>query len=333
MTNHTATVFTPTPFNPPFWLSNPHLQTILPKFVMPAMPAYQREIVKDSFGVTDVAYDFYKVEDVVKEGQWQKPLVVLFHGLEGGSDSHYARSLAHQVHQHGWHFVVVHFRSCGGIPVAGEVYYNAGDTVEAHHMLSILSQQYRTIFAVGVSLGGNVLAKYMGEYGDKAICQSAVVASAPVDLASSAVAMQSFVGKRIYTPYLLNPLVKKALESGLSDDELQAIKSSKTVSDFDHVFTAPRHGYRSANDYYTQASALPYLDKISKPTCIITAKDDPFLGMTATQADVSDAVTLLDTPHGGHIGFVGYDGKQKGKQKFNLSWLPTTAIAFFASTL
>ncbi|WP_434353025.1 alpha/beta fold hydrolase [Psychrobacter sp. HD31] len=322
--------FTLKEFYTPKWLSNPHLQSILPKFIAPKMPDYRRELVKDSLNESEVAYDFYDVEDSKNEhGKYRKPLIVLFHGLEGGSDSHYARSLAHVVHKQDCHFVVPHYRSCGGVSVSGNVFYNAGDTTEAHHVLNKLGVDYTTIFVIGVSLGGNVLAKYMGEYGDNTVCEAAVVVSAPVDLASSAIAMQKFVGKRVYTPYLLKPLLQKALENNLPKEEFEAVMQSKTVSDFDHVFTAPRHGYRSANDYYNQASALPFLSKITKPTLIVTAKDDPFLGLTATQQDVSPAVTLLDTQHGGHIGFIQYRSKASPKQKLDLTWLPNTALDFF----
>lgn len=147
----------------------------------------------------------------------------------------------------------------------------------------------------------------MGEYGSDAICRCAVVVSAPVDLASSSVAMERLLGRHIYTPYLLNPIIKKALDHHLTSDELKALKSAKRIGDFDNVFTAPRHGFRSKNDYYRQSSALPYLTEISKPTLIITAKDDPFLGVAAEHSDVSADVVLLNTTYGGHIGFVDYD--------------------------
>lgn len=319
------TSFNYQPFKPPFWLANPHLQTILPKFIAPNSPNYRRELVKDSLNESEVAYDFVDTADIqLSENQFQKPLLVLFHGMEGSSQSHYARVLAHAAQAQDWHFVVVHFRSCGGVPVKGRVFYNAGDTAEIDHALRHLSQSYRTIFAIGVSLGGNALAKYMSDFGNDAICKAAVVASAPVDLLSASLAMERFLGRRVYTPYLLNPIIEKALANDLSEDEIAAIKSARRMSDFDNIFTAPRHGFRSANDYYYKASALPHLIHIAKPTLMISAKDDPFLGVTATKGDVSKDVTLIDTNHGGHIGFLTYHDK-----KFDLSWLPNTAVSFF----
>ncbi len=319
------TTFTYSEFKPPFWLANAHLQTILPKFIAPNVPVYRRELVKDSLDESEVAYDFYDTNDIIlSDDKYHKPLVVLFHGMEGSSDSHYARTLAYATHQQGWHFVVAHFRSCGGVPVKGSVFYDAGDTAELEHALQYLAQKYRTIYGIGVSLGGNALAKYMSDYNEKAICAAAVVASAPVDLLSSSLAMERFIGRRIYTPYLLNPIIQKAIENNLSEDEIKAIKATNLISEFDDLFTAPRHGYRSKNDYYYKASALPHLIHIAKPTLMISAKDDPFLGATATGGDVSKSVTLLDTKHGGHIGFLDYQNRQ-----FNLDWLPKTAINFF----
>ncbi|BBI65855.1 hypothetical protein PKHYL_00460 [Psychrobacter sp. KH172YL61] len=187
--------FSPAPFKPPFWLTNPHLQSILPKFFAPKAPTYRREVEKDSLDESDIAYDFYDAHPIEhsENGELeQTPLIVLFHGMEGSSDSHYARALAYQMYAQGWHFVVAHFRSCGGIPASGRVFYNAGDTGEVHYMLQNLSEKYANIYAVGVSLGGNALAKYMGEYEDKVLCKGAVVISAPVDMSSAALSMHSF---------------------------------------------------------------------------------------------------------------------------------------------
>lgn len=337
------TTFTYNAFKPPFWLTNPHLQSILPKFFAPKAPKYRRVVRKDSLDESDIAYDFYDAHPIEhsensENGELeQTPLIVLFHGMEGSSDSHYARALAYQMHAQGWHFVVAHFRSCGGIPASGRVFYNAGDTGEVHYMLQNLSEKYANMYAVGVSLGGNALAKYMGEYGEKALCKGAAVISAPVDMSSAALSMHSFLSHRIYTPYLLNPIIKKALANDISKEEIDSIKAVNRISDFDNIFTAPRHGYRSNNDYYHSASALPYLRDVKKPLLLISAKDDPFLGFTATANDVSDCVTIIDTKHGGHVGYIRYrsDSKQAQgrdkKSRFDINWLPETVSAYFQS--
>lgn len=317
-------------FRPPLWLKNPHLQTILPRFLVKHAPAYERTLVKDSLNESDVAFDFVLVDEHIDEaGKYTTPLVVLFHGMEGSSQSHYARTLAHHITQAGCHFVVPHFRSCGGVAVSGKVFYNAGDTAEVHHYLSYLSARFARIYAIGVSLGGNALAKYMGEYGTDALPLRSVVVSAPVDLASSSVAMERLLGRHIYTPYLLNPIIKKALDNRLTPDEMTALKSAKRIGDFDNVFTAPRHGFASKNDYYRRSSALPFLTDITKPTLIITALDDPFLGVTAEPNDVSGDVELLNTKYGGHIGFVDYNYQQK---RFELGFVARRVLGFFGLT-
>lgn len=329
-TTHTSLndTFNAIDFKPPFWLRNPHLQTILPKFTMPGPPDYRRDLALDSLNESHIAYDFLDADEPTLAGgeRYQIPLVVLFHGLEGSSHSHYARTMAHYVKNQGWHYVVVHYRSCGGVPASGHVLYEAGDTLEIHHALQYLATKYQTIHTIGTSMGGSVLAKYMGEYQDDAICASASIVSAPLDLASSSIAMQRLFGRKIYTPYLLNPITEKVLQHHLSEEEIRGIKACKSISDFDQAFTAPRHGYRSKNDYYHQASAMPYLHKITKPTLIITAKDDPFLGITPTAGDVSDDVVLCEPKYGGHIGFMRLINK-----KLDATWFPEVSMQFYRS--
>ena len=158
--------------------------------------------------------------------------------------------------------------------------------------------------------------------------------------------MHSFLSHRIYTPYLLNPIIKKALANDITKEEIDAIKAVNRISDFDDIFTAPRHGYRSNNHYYHSSSALPYLINVTKPLLLISAKDDPFIGFTATPNDVSDSVTILDTKHGGHIGYLRYrsdndqiktdsaiNHNKKSKvskvSKFDINWIPETVSAYF----
>lgn len=314
-----------TPFRTPFFLANPHVQTILPKFIKLPKPNYQRHLHSDRTGTTQVAYDFV-FANTDNQPNLDKPLAVMFHGLEGSSDSHYAIAFAHQAHRLGYDAVIVHFRGCGGVDNTSELDYNAGDTAEAVHMFNLLKTQYgySRIVASGVSLGANMLARYMGEQGDAAACEAAVVISAPVDLTTSAKAMHRFVAKRVYTPYLLNPLLQKALKKVDEPALVDALKNIKMIDEFDELYTAPRHGFGTGANYYIQASALPVLKNITKPTLIITAKDDPFLGILATQADVSPCVRLLYSQHGGHVGFVQLQNK-----KLNVNWLPSTSFKFF----
>lgn len=311
--------FIPTPFVPPFYLSNPHVQTMLPKFIRQSTPNYQRELHSDSTGWASVAYDF-----VISHHDEGRPLAVMFHGLEGSSQSHYAKSFANHAKQLGINAVIVHYRGCGGVKNPSALDYNAGDTKEIHYVLTQLAKRYPILWVVGVSLGGNLLAKYLGEYGDRAVCQVGVVVSAPVDLATSAKAMQKFVARHVYTPYLLKSLIKKALDKVSDEADKQTLAKLKKLEDFDDVYTAPRHGYGTGANYYKEASALPYLHAIVRPTLIISSDDDPFLGEVASPADVSKNVQLLYSPHGGHVGFVGVSGST-----VDLGWLARTTFEFF----
>lgn len=311
------TPFNPTPFNPPFYLRNPHLQSILPRFVKQPMPSYQRQLHLDSTGQAFVAYDF------VINNKNDKTLYVMFHGLEGSSKSHYAKSFANRATALGKNAVVVHYRGCGGIENTSPVDYNAGDTKEAHYILQKLNKLYKQIYVVGVSLGGNLLARYLGEYGDEALCRAGVVISAPVDLASSAQKMKKLVARHIYTPYLLGSLIKKAAGK-LEGIDKQALKNIKFLDEFDELYTAPRHGYGTADNYYKQASALPVLKDITRPTLIISSNDDPFLGDVASYHHISNCVQLLYSQYGGHTGFLSVSDN-----KADLSWSSLTTFAFF----
>lgn len=313
------TPFTPTPFMPPLGLKNAHLQTILPKFVRQPVPKYKRELHLDSTGQAAVAYDFVLAGE--KRGD---TLAVMFHGLEGSSHSHYAKSFANEARRRGCDAVVVHYRGCGGMENPSQMDYNAGQIEEVHYVLSRLSALYPKLVAVGVSLGGNMLAKYMGVYGDKALCRAAVVVSAPVDLGSSAKVLHRFVARHVYAPYLLKSLIKKAAEKLDDPETLEKLHHLKTLDAFDDLYTAPRHGYVNSSDYYTQASALPHLSGVTHPTLIISSDDDPFLGDVAKPSDVSDSVQLLYSKHGGHVGFL-----QKQNGRFDLGWTARTSFDFF----
>ena len=175
------------PYHCPRWLVGGHLQTVYAKLLARSAPHYRRELLPDSTGKEQVAYDFIDAN----HANSHTPLVVLFHGLEGSSRSHYAIELMHTIQSYGWHGVVAHFRSCGGVPA--QKMYHSGDTLEVEHMLNILAQRYTIIYTIGVSLGGNVLAKYLGEQGlqgKQPIPHMAAIISAPLNLTASSEALQ-----------------------------------------------------------------------------------------------------------------------------------------------
>lgn len=293
---------------PPAWLSNGHLQTIYAKSLQRKTPDYRRELIVDSYGEDLVAYDFVDADDKLA------PCVVLFHGLEGSSQSHYAVELMHAVKAKGWHGVVAHFRSCGG--VYSRRMYHSGDTHELAYMLSVLAKRYQYIYAVGVSLGGNVLAKYLGEKGVDVPIQAAAVVSSPVDLSVAGVALDTGVAKWIYTPYFLRTLLHKVPP---------AKEKITSLGTFDNLYTAPINGFLDKEDYYRQSSALPYLSSIKIPTLLLNAKNDPFFPAQylPTEQDVSESVCLYQPEHGGHVGFVCGSGRG------HLRWLPETLLRFF----
>lgn len=304
------------PLNTPLWLRNGNIETIYAKTLQPPVPAYRRELLPDSTGCTTVAYDF------IDSPHHNAPLVVLFHGLEGSSRSHYAAALMGEVQKRGWNGVVAHFRSCGGVSNTAPVFYHSGDSGEIAYMLGRLSARFPRIYAAGVSLGGNALAKYLGEAGSTAVPQAAAVVSAPVDLAAAGTRFDRGITRLLYTRYFLQSLIPKAQAAGYAENLYAACK---TLGDFDDRFTAPLHGFADRHDYYRRASCKPLLGSIAVPTLLLNALNDPFLPREAlpVRAEVSSAVTLLRPDYGGHVGFV--NGRGRGR----LNWMPQTVLSFF----
>lgn len=301
------------PFHSPLWLAGGNLQTLYAKLLHSPPPAYRRELLPDSSGRERAAYDFIDAADA------DAPLVVLFHGLEGSSGSHYAAALMREVAARGWHGVVAHFRSCGGVPA--QKMYHSGDTPEVAHMLSLLAGRYRRIYAVGVSLGGNVLAKYLGEQGrlrQSVPVRAAATVSAPLDLPAAGRALERGLPRLLYTRYFLNTLMNKVPppRPGLR---------IRSLADFDNAYTAPLNGFADKDDYYRRAAAKPFLPDIATPTLLLNAQNDPFLpGRFLPKAhEVSDSVYLLQPANGGHVGFVSGSGRG------HLRWMPQAVLSFF----
>ena len=311
------------PLRTPTWLRGGHLQTIWAKALREAQPSYRRELHHDRTGQTQVAYDW------VDSSKPSAPVVVLFHGLEGSSHSHYARALMSQIEKRNWQGCVAHFRGCGGVPNTAPVAYHCGDSAEIAHMLKVVHQAHpqRPLFAVGVSLGGNALAKYAAEQGNSALCQAAAVISAPVDLPVASTALDQGLSYYLYNPYFLKTLLPKvkAEAPAYSGIDLNSVMHSRSLGDFDNRFTAPVHGFHDRYDYYRQSAAKPLLPEITIPTLLLNARNDPFMPASALPdyADVSAQVYLLQPAEGGHAGFID------SQQGVNLQWLPNTVLRFF----
>ena len=271
---------------------------------------------------------------------WTEPsaddrkLLVLFHGLEGSSQSHYARSLMAFGSRRGWRGLVVNFRGCSGETNRLPRAYHSGDSAEVDWILRRLKARdpRSEIYAVGVSLGGNMLLKWLGEAGGDAgaIIERAAAVSAPVDLRAAASVLDFGHRRALYTRRFLVSLKRKMLtkisQHGLKIDAGEILACS-TFREIDDLYTAPIHGFKDADDYWTRSSSKPWLKQIQIPTLLINARNDPFLPASALphNGEVSDSVTL-DFPNvGGHVGFVS------GSFPGSLDWLPQNIFQFFTA--
>ena len=303
----------------PAWLPGGHLQTIYPALAI-AKPrvAYRRERWESQDG------DFVDVDFV--DGKPGKPFVVLFHGLEGSSDSHYARAMMAEVAARGWSGAVPHFRGCSGEANRAPRFYHSGDAGEIDWILRRLRARTEgRLYAVGVSLGGNALLRWLGESQHQAeLVDAACAVSAPLDLARGGEALGSGFN-RIYTRMFLRSLKPKCLAKlndfpGLFDRD--ALLAANDLYAFDNVVTAPLHGYRDTDDYWNRASAKHVLNDITVPTLVLNARNDPFLPGIYLPSSAAPCVTLDFPEHGGHVGFAA--GGPPGR----LDWLPRRLIAF-----
>jgi predicted alpha/beta-fold hydrolase len=288
-----------------------HLQTIWPalwsrRFDGPA-PAWRRERWSAPDG------DFVDVDWQVDAVPANAPLLVLFHGLEGSSASHYAEAFAHRAGRLGWRFAVPHFRGCSGelnhLPRA----YHSGDFEEIGWILARFRALHPgPIAAVGVSLGGNALLRWAGEAGNSArlLVRALAAVSSPLDLAAGGHHIGRGFNRHTYTRMFLATMKPKALRllakhPGLFSRE--RLLAARDLYAFDDVFTAPLHGFRGTDDYWSRASAKPHLSRIRVPTLAVNARNDPFVPARSLprQGEVGPDVTLWQPGAGGHVGFPG----------------------------
>lgn len=309
-------------YRAPRWLRGGHAQTIYPALFLRATPPRYRRERWDTPDGDFIDLDFCDAA----EGA---PRVVLFHGLEGSSASHYAVALMRALARARWNGVVVHFRGCGGeinrLPRA----YHSGDAPEIGWILARLADGGGPLYAAGVSLGGNALLKWLGESGVGASVQvvAAAAVSAPLDLMAAGAALGQGLNL-IYTRMFLTTLRRKSLAKlerfpGLFDRD--RVLRARSLREFDDVVTAPLHGFRDTDDYWTRASSKPHLGRVRVPTLVLNAKNDPFLpARHLPRQDEMPATVLLEQPQeGGHAGFAG------GAFPGNLDWLPSRLLAFF----
>jgi len=239
------------------------------------------------------------------------PLLVMFHGLEGSSRSHYALAFADLAREQGMRFVVPHFRGCSGEMNRAPRAYHSGDHEEIGWILARLRAQHTgPVWAVGVSLGGNALMRWAAQAGDTATrsVDAAACVCSPLDLAAGGAAIGRGFNRQVYTRMFLRTMKPKAFNKlaqhpGLFD--AQAMRAARDLYDFDNIFTAPLHGFRDADDYYARASARPHLHRIRLPALVLHAANDPFVPAYSLPraGEVGPCVTLWQPPQGGHVGF------------------------------
>jgi uncharacterized protein len=291
----------------PKWLPGGNLQTIWPALFsrrgFGELPGYKRE------RWTTPDNDFIDVD--WQAGPADAALIVQFHGLEGSSTSHYAQAFADFAREHGCGFVVPHFRGCSGEINLGPRAYHSGDFEEVGWILKRIRERHRgPVLAVGVSLGGNALLRWAEEMGDEAsrVVDAIASVSSPVDLSASGQAIGRGFNRWVYTRMFLNSMKPKALlklaqHPGLFD--ATALGAARDLYQFDNIFTAPLHGFKNVDDYWTRASAKPHLKQIRIPALVVNARNDPFVPASSlpTRGEVGKWVTLWQPPEGGHVGF------------------------------
>jgi len=246
-----------------------------------------------------------------EENDVEVPLLVLFHGLEGSSASHYAEAFADVARSRNWACAVPHFRGCSGELNLAPRAYHSGDFAEIDWLLRRFAERHAgPVVAVGISLGGNALMRWAGEMGAQASSVVAAIASvcAPLDLAASGRAIGQGFNRQVYTRMFLQSMVPKALQKLAQYPGLfnrHALLNARDLYAFDDVFTGPVHGFKGAEDYWALASAKPHLSQIIVPALVLNALNDPFIPACSLPrpADVSSQVTLWQPMQGGHVGF------------------------------
>ncbi|MEO8653369.1 MAG: alpha/beta fold hydrolase [Ramlibacter sp.] len=296
----------------PWWLPGGNLQTIWPALFarrgFGPPPRFRRE----RWTAPDGDFvDLDWLEHDAVPGTGERPLLVMFHGLEGSSRSHYALAFADFAREQGLAFVVPHFRGCSGELNPGPRAYHSGDHEEIGWILARLRErQPGPLLAVGVSLGGNALLRWAGEQGPEAARFADAVAAvcSPLDLAAGSQAIGRGFNRWSYTRMFLRSMKPKALRKlaqhpGLFDGT--RLQLARDLYQFDDIFTAPVHGFRDADDYYARASAKPWLRRIRIPALVLNTLNDPFVPAASLPQlqDAGPCVTLWQPREGGHVGF------------------------------
>ena len=296
-------------FHPAWWLPSAHAQTLWGKLFRrePMQPtSVERWPTPDG--------DFVDVHRL--DPSSVGPRLLLLHGLEGTIRSQYAQGLLGEARSRGWAADMLIFRSCGSEMNRTRRFYHSGETGDLALVVDRLLNEHpdQPLFLAGVSLGGNVLLKYLGEKGNllDPRVKAAVAVSVPFDLARAASHIDRGFA-RIYQRHFIRSLKRKASEKLARFPDiidLGRLGKLRTMYEFDDALTAPLHGFRDADHYYSSSSSLGWIDRISIPTLLLSAADDPFLPPTVLEdvrsvARRNPELRLEFPSHGGHVGFVG----------------------------
>jgi hypothetical protein len=295
-------------YSPAWWIPGGHLQTLWGKLLRRQAIA---QTVLERWDTPDG--DFLEVHRLHADPG--KPRILLLHGLEGTVRSHYAQGLLNEAARRSWGADLLIFRSCGTEPNRTRRFYHSGETSDAAFALERIAREFPAsdLAIAGVSLGGNVLLKLLGERGEDlpSRLSAAAAISVPFDLARSSTRINRGFS-RFYQRFFMNSLRQKAAEkAGRFPDlaPLDKIAALRTLEDFDNLITGPLHGFRDAQDYYRRSSSLPYLPRIRLNTLLLSAIDDPMLppevldDVRAT-AKRNPALHLEFVEEGGHAGFI-----------------------------
>ncbi|WP_400192073.1 YheT family hydrolase [Hymenobacter sp. B81] len=294
------------PYRPPFYLFNGHLQTIVPSLLREVPDVqYQRQRVETPDG-DFLDLDWSRTEHVTDS------LTIISHGLEGDAGRPYVRGMARALNRAGIDALAWNYRSCSGEPNRLLRAYHLGDTDDLHFVAqqAVATGRYRRVFLTGFSAGGNMTLKYLGEDSARvpAAVERAAVFSVPTDLKAGSEQI-SRLQNRIYLNRFLKSLrlkIRQKAELLPGQLDLAGLEELNDFPQFDNRFTAPMHGFESADDYYARSSSGRYLDGIRIPTLIVNAQNDPFLAPTCfprAAAERSPFVFLETPEEGGHVGF------------------------------
>jgi predicted alpha/beta-fold hydrolase len=295
-------------YSPAWWIPGGHLQTLWGKLFRRQMPA---PTTLERWETSDGDFlEMYRLS-----APTGAPRVLLLHGLEGTVRSHYAQGLLNEAARRGWGADLLIFRSCGSEPNRTRRFYHSGETTDLAFALERISLEHpRSPLAIaGVSLGGNVLLKFLGERGSDLPDQlrAAAAISVPFDLSRSSRRINRGFS-RFYQKFFLNSLRRKAQEKAARFPDFapaNKISQLRTLEDFDNLITGPLHGFRDAQDYYERSSSLPRLGQIILPTLLLSAVDDPMLPPEVLEevrdvARRNQSLQLEFVDKGGHAGFI-----------------------------